>query len=173
MTCKLGSLLGEEEDVPRHKQLANVAFRNLWTVRFKRSHFSLQLRLRLYESVALPVLTYNMGTWGLIQTELDRLDAYPRRYLRQIIGIHCPYRISNNVLYHRYRYNPISEAVQSARWRLFGLYLSRELFRRHWRHRFQRSTAYNATDGDKSRPATHRTHAAVICRRRRSASARP
>ena len=32
MTRKLGSLLGEAEDVARRKQLANVALRKLWTV---------------------------------------------------------------------------------------------------------------------------------------------
>ena len=48
MTRKLGSLLGEAEDVARRKQLANVAFRKLSTVWFRRAHISLQLRL-LYD----------------------------------------------------------------------------------------------------------------------------
>ena len=41
MTRKLGSLLGEAEDVARRKQLANVAFRKLMTVWFRRAHISL------------------------------------------------------------------------------------------------------------------------------------
>ena len=57
MTRKLGSLLGEPEYVARRKQLANVAFRKLWTVLFRRAHISLQLRLRLYASFVIPVLT--------------------------------------------------------------------------------------------------------------------
>ena len=61
MTRKLGSLLGEAEDVARRKQLANVAFRKLSTVWFRRAHISLQLRLRLYASFVIPVLTYNMS----------------------------------------------------------------------------------------------------------------
>ena len=65
MTCKLGSLLGEAEDVARRKQLANVAFRKLSTVWFRRSRISLPVRLRLYESFVVPVLIYNRGTWGL------------------------------------------------------------------------------------------------------------
>ena len=56
MTRKLGSLLGEAEDVARRKQLANVAFRKLSTVWFRRSRISLPLRLRLYESFVVPVL---------------------------------------------------------------------------------------------------------------------
>ena len=118
MTRKLGSLLGEAEDIARRKQLANVAFRKLSTVWFRRSRISLLLRLRLYESFVVPVLTYNMGTWGLTKAELDRLDTYHRRHLRQIIGIHWPNLIST--LYRCCRSHPISEDVISARWRLFG-----------------------------------------------------
>ena len=62
MTRKLGSQIGEAEDVARRKQLANVAFRKLSTVWFRRSRISLPLRLRLYESFVVPVLIYNMGT---------------------------------------------------------------------------------------------------------------
>ena len=54
MTRKLGSLLGEAEDVARRKQLANVAFRKLSTVWFRRSRISLLLRLRLYDSFVVP-----------------------------------------------------------------------------------------------------------------------
>ena len=107
MTRKLGSLLGEAEDVARRKQLANVAFRKLSTVWFRRSRISLPLRLRLYESFVVPVLTYKMGTWGLMKAELDRLDTYHRRHLRQFIGIHWPNRIST--LYRRCRCHPITQ----------------------------------------------------------------
>ena len=120
MTRKLGSLLGEAEYVARRKQLANVAFRKLMTVWFRRAHISLQLRLRLYASFVIPVLTYNMGTLGLTQADLVRIDTYHRRHLRQLIGVHWPNRISNVALYHRCQCRPISESIVTARWRLFG-----------------------------------------------------
>ena len=81
MTRKLGSLLGEAEDVARRKQLANVAFRKLSTVWFRRSRISLPLRLRLYESFVVPVLIYNMGTWGTVigmQRRGTRADGHRR-----------------------------------------------------------------------------------------------
>ena len=120
MTRKLGSLLGEAEDVARRKQLANVAFRKLWTVWFRRTHISLHLRLRLYASFVIPVLTYNMAKWVLTQADLVRIDTYHRRHLRQVIGVHWPNRISNVALYHRCQSRPISESIITARWRLFG-----------------------------------------------------
>ena len=115
-TRKLGSLLGEAEGVSRRKQLANVAFRKLSTVWFRRSRISLPLRLRLYDSFVVPVLIYNMSTWGLTKAALEPLDAYHRR---QVIGIHWPHRISNTALYRRCRCRPISENLKSARWCLF------------------------------------------------------
>ena len=63
---------------------------------------------------------YDMGTWGLTQADLDRIDTYHRRHLRQIIGVHWPNRISNMALYHRCQCRPISESIVTARWRLFG-----------------------------------------------------
>ena len=119
-TRKLGSLLGDAEDVARRMQLANVSFHKMWTVWFRGAQISLPLRLRLYSAFVLPVLTYNMGTWGLTKTELNRLDAHHRRQLRQIIGIRWPHRISNDALYRRPQSSPISAVIRAARWSLFG-----------------------------------------------------
>ena len=119
-TRKLGSLLGDAEDVTRRMQLANVSFHKMWTVWFIGAQISLLLWLRRYSAFVLPVLTYNMGTWGLTKTELSRLDAHHRRHLRQIIGIRWPHRISNDALYRRTHSSPISAAIRAARWSLFG-----------------------------------------------------
>ena len=117
---KLGSLLGDAEDVARRMQLANISFHKMWTVWFRGAQISLLLRLRLYSAFILPVLTYNMGTWGLTKTELNRLDAHHRRHLRQIIGIRWPHRISNDALYRRTQSSPISAAIRATTWSLFG-----------------------------------------------------
>ena len=116
-TRKLGSLLGKTEDVARRMQLANVSFHKLWTVWFKGAQISLHLRLRLYSAFVLPVLEVS---WGLTKTELNRLDAYHRRLMRQIIGVRWPHRISNDALYRRCQCSPISAAIRAARWSLFG-----------------------------------------------------
>ena len=71
--CMTRKLLRE---AARRKQLANVAFHKLSTVWFRRSRISLPLRLRLYESFVVPVLIYNMGTWGLTKAELDRIPPH-------------------------------------------------------------------------------------------------
>ena len=119
-TRKLGSLLEDAEDVARRMQLANVSFHKLLTVWFRGAQISLHLRLRLYSAFVLPILTYNMGTWGLTKTELDHLDVHHRCHLRQIIGICWPHHISNDALYRRTQCRPISAAIRAARWSLSG-----------------------------------------------------
>ncbi len=60
-TKKLGTLLGDSEDITRRKQLAAAYFKNLtrlWT-----GKLSIERKLRLYDAYITPVLTYN-GTYG-------------------------------------------------------------------------------------------------------------
>ena len=102
-TRKLDSSLGAAEDVARRMQLANVSFHKMWTVWFRGAQISLHLRLRLYSAFVLPVLTYNMGTWGLTKQSLT-------------VSTH----ISYDALYRRTQSSPISVAIRAARWSLFG-----------------------------------------------------
>ena len=150
-----------------------TSFRKLSTVWFRRAHISLQLRLRLYASFVIPVLTYNMGTWGLTQADLVRIDTYHRRHLRQIIGVRWPNRISNVALYHRCHSRPISESIITARWRLFGhvLRLPRDApAQRAIDHYFADTEA--ALEVDRGLPAlfmlpaTHWSHTTPACRHR-------
>ena len=84
------------------------------------AQISLNVRLRLHYAFVLPVLTYNMGTWGLTKAELTRLDAHHRRHLRQILGVRWPHRMSNEALYRQCHAESISTATRAARWSLFG-----------------------------------------------------
>ena len=101
--------------------LANVAFHKMKILWLRRHHnVSEELRLRLNNSFVLPVLLYNIGTWGLTQKQNDQLDSFHRSQLRQIIGMRWPHRISNKALYCRCKCGPLSIRTLEARWRLFG-----------------------------------------------------
>ena len=119
-TRKLGSLLGDEEDIMRRKQLATAAFQSLWSLWKRHQHISEKLRLRLYSTFIVPVLTYNSGTWGVSVTVLSRLDSFHRRQLRSLIGVKWPQIIPNDALYARCEAEPLSVMVKRSRWRLFG-----------------------------------------------------
>ena len=97
------------------KQIAAVAFQRLCSLWVRKRNISEGLRLRLYNSFIVPVLTYNMDTWGLTPTQWARCQ------LRQVIGIGYPEKISSNALYERCECGPMSLSAIKARWCLFGL----------------------------------------------------
>ncbi|EGZ07846.1 hypothetical protein PHYSODRAFT_527293 [Phytophthora sojae] len=104
-THKLGSLLGDSEDLTRRKILAAGALRRLWTIWIRPQYVSDATRVRLYNYYVLPVLLYNSGTWALTPSELSGLESFHRRQLR-----------SERPLRHR---------ITATRWRLFGHILRR------------------------------------------------
>ena len=55
-TKKLGSLLGNVEDLSRRKMLVVTAFRCTWSIWLRTQHVSEQIRLRLYNASVRPVL---------------------------------------------------------------------------------------------------------------------
>lgn len=119
-TKKLGTLLGDNEELKRRKSLAAHALTktsNLWS---RNAFVSEQRRLRVYNACVKPILAYNMGTWALSQNETTRLDCFHRKQLRRVLGIHYPDIISNQELYQRTGSEPLSEEMYRARWRLFG-----------------------------------------------------
>ena len=114
-TRKLGSFLGDEEDVQRRIQLATVQFKALDKL-WKQSHsVPVETRLRLYKALVLPVLTYNAGTWGITQQVAGRLDAFHRKQLREVVRVKWPMRISNEALYEQCSSTRISLLIDRAR----------------------------------------------------------
>ena len=89
-TKKVGSLMGDKEDVERRKQLSNAALyklKNIWIGKDKINH---NIKIQLYKALFKSILTYNCGTWALAQTELNKIDAFHRKQLRKVLNIYCP-----------------------------------------------------------------------------------
>ena len=61
-TKKLGSLLGDEEDIERRKALATANFKSLTMVWESRKIISAKALIKTYNAFVLPVLLYNCGT---------------------------------------------------------------------------------------------------------------
>ena len=63
---KLGSLLGDVEDIARRKQLAMAAMNKLENVWFSNySKIGMERRIQLFNAPVMHVLTYNSCCWGL------------------------------------------------------------------------------------------------------------
>ena len=117
---KLGSLLGDVEDIANRKQLAIVAMKDMNKIWLRRKKVSEQRRLKLYKSIVKPVLTYNSSTWGLRKSDEKALDSFHRQQLRRVLKIKFPHRISCAKLYKRCKEIPITLEILKARWRIFG-----------------------------------------------------
>ncbi|XP_033111247.1 uncharacterized protein LOC117112288 [Anneissia japonica] len=108
LTKKLGSLLGDKEDITRRKQLAVNAMNKKTALWNRKEKNRLKTRPRLYNSLVKPVLLYNSNTWALTKDDELKLNTFHRKQLRKIIGLKYPHRISNKHLYDRCTARPLS-----------------------------------------------------------------
>ena len=122
---KVGSLLGDEEDMERRKTLAAAAMNRMNKIWIRGDKISLRRRINLYRALVKSILLYNCGTWGVTKSEEQKMDAFHRKQLRRILGIKYPTKITNKKLYQKTGERPISETMRIARWRLFGHILRR------------------------------------------------
>ena len=121
-TKKIGSLMGDKEDVERRKQLSNAA---LYKHLDRKGQNKPQHQIKLYKALVKSILTYNCGTWALAQTELNKLDAFHRKQLRKVLNIYYPTKISNKTLYKKCNEKSLATHILESRWRLFGHILRR------------------------------------------------
>ena len=76
---KVGSLIDDDRDVERRKQLETVALYKLNNVWIKGNKLKTSTKTKLYKSLVKSILLYNCGTWALTLTEEERLNAYHRK----------------------------------------------------------------------------------------------
>lgn len=118
---KLGTLLGDYEEMQRRKQLASAAFgklRDLWSG--KNNKISVEKRIRLYNAYVTPILTYNASTWAINDTELEELEAFRRKQLRLVLGVYYSRKIATEKLYKTSNTVELKHTIRKARWRLLG-----------------------------------------------------
>ena len=63
---------------------------------------------------------YNSETWAMTKTTADKIDAFHRTLLRQVLDIHYPHIITNIELYRRTRQTKWSKQIRRHRVRLAG-----------------------------------------------------
>ena len=114
---KLGCLLGDSEEVKNRKQKASAAMENLKKVWYSRKNIKIDRKLKIYNALVLPRLTYNIGTLGLTKAEIESLDAFHRKQLRQIWRNQ---RFTNNEIYRKCNAYPISQFMKKSRWNILG-----------------------------------------------------
>jgi hypothetical protein len=126
-TKKLGSLLGDEQDMERRKVLATATFKSLSALWKRRKITRISTRMHAYNTLVLPVLLYNCGTWGVTEGVMEKIETYHRRQLREILGVKTR-DLRNEELYRRCGTKPLQKQITRSRLSLFGhtLQLSRD-----------------------------------------------
>ena len=118
---KLGSLLGDSEDISNRKKLASVALiktKRVWFNKYK--SISLKKKIKLYNLLVKSILLYNCSTWGLTKNDEKALNSFHRQQLRQVLGIKCPHKINCKTVYKITNSRPISIYITERRWKLLG-----------------------------------------------------
>lgn len=123
---KVGSLIGDKEDVERRKQLSSVALNKLNNVWIKGNKLKTATKIHLYKALVKSILLYNCCTWALTNTEEEKLNAFHRKQLKKNLNIKFPEKIRNKSLYEKCEEKPLSIQILVARWKLFGHILRRD-----------------------------------------------
>ena len=122
---KVGTLIGDEEDINRRKRLSTAALAKLQNIWIKGDKVKSKTKKKLYRTLVKSVPTYNCGTWALTKIEEEKLNAFHRQQLRKILNIKYPVKITNSSLYEKCNECPLSITLLESRWLLFGHILQR------------------------------------------------
>ena len=117
---KVGTLVGDEEDINRRKRLSTAALAKQQNIWIKGDKVKRKTKIKLYRTLVKSVLTYNCGTLALTKTEEEKLNAFHRQQLRKILNIKYLVKITNSSLYEKCNQCPLSITLLESRWRLFG-----------------------------------------------------
>ena len=94
----LGSLLTpDNESIKRRLGLAGAGFKNLLPI-WKNKTLSTSLKVRLFNSLIIPIALYSSETWSIKADDERRISAFETKCLRRIAGITYIDRVSNEDL---------------------------------------------------------------------------
>jgi hypothetical protein len=116
---KLGTLLGDQEEIIRRKALATASLSKCLAI-WNRNHVKMERKVQIYNSVVRSILLYNCETWAIGKTETKQLNGFHRKQLRIIANIKHPHHISNERIYQKTKCKPICEEIRKRRWQLLG-----------------------------------------------------
>lgn len=124
----LGSVVSEvggtEEDITSRIAKARATFAQLRPV-WQSRKLTRRIKLKIFRSNVKSVLLYGCETWKVTKTISQRLQVFVNRCLRQILGIHWPEKISNELLLERCNETPIDQQIKRRKWNWIGHTLRR------------------------------------------------
>ena len=77
-------------------------------------------KTKLYNSCVLPVLLYGAECWRMIEKDINKLSSFHNGYLRGILKIFWPVKISNENLHEITNSTNMRAILKKYRWRWIG-----------------------------------------------------
>ena len=119
----LGSIIesgsGSHKEILRRITLAGSVLNSLSSI-WKEKRLSLQLKLRLFNSLVVPVLLYGSETWIVLQADADRINGFYMQAQRRILDIRWYQLVSNATITSMTALPPIIDVIRKRRLTLFG-----------------------------------------------------
>ena len=119
----LGSVLesgsGSHREILRRIALAGSVLNSLSPI-WKQRCLSLQTKLRLFNSLVIPVLLYGSETWIILQADENRINSFYMQSQRRILNVRWYELISNETISEMSGLPPITDVIRKRRLSLFG-----------------------------------------------------
>ena len=103
-----------ESPSPRRSTMSKLS--SIWTS----SRLSLALKMRLYNSLIISIITYSSASWTLTKAQKKRLDAFNTKALRRIVGVRWYDYVTNASILSRTRQPPLTTTIRKLRLSAFG-----------------------------------------------------
>ena len=118
-TILLGSKLDTQSDIGRRKQLASAAWSKYKTLLTNKT-LPLLLRVKYFDAFVSSIFLYQCGIWTLTAKLNKQINVFQNNFLRWMVGVKYPKKISNKELLNITNQRPWSEVCRHRRLTLFG-----------------------------------------------------
>ena len=116
----LGNNTNPDLEIVKRRGNATKAFAGLIRIWSRRSDIKPELKMKLYNAIVKPHLTYNAGASAYTGMQAEALNRLHRRQLRRLLNVYYPEHISNAEVYRRTKAYPISIDIAKMRWSFLG-----------------------------------------------------
>ena len=87
---------------------------------WRSKQYNRKTKLKMFKSNVLSVLLYGAECWRMTETDLNKLETFQNKCLRQIHGIYYPNMISNVELHERSGVVSMEKTITKRRLKLVG-----------------------------------------------------
>ena len=110
---------GADTEIKRRIALAGTAFNKLQKI-FKRHDIRLNVKLRIFNSCVIPVLTYGCESWDITKAMQNKLIAAENKWIRRILRISYREHVTNENIRQRTQQPLINNVIKRRRMKWAG-----------------------------------------------------